>query len=86
MGSTGGDNLSKLAKKCMKITNQHFLVKTVGGGGGGGGDMGEKINFWVVGEDPPSPLPPTRGNLFSDSPCQNLSALVSPRIFQFKYH
>ena len=31
MGSSGGgDNLDKMVKNCMKITNRHFWVKTVG--------------------------------------------------------
>ena len=56
LGSTsGGDNLGKMAKNCMKITKLAFL------GLNSGGTWGGQANFSGSGEEPPSP-PPTRGN------------------------
>ena len=62
MGSTsGGDNLGKMVKNCMKLTKSAFLDQN-----GGGGDIGGQANFLGSGgppETPPiTPNPPTRGN------------------------
>ena len=57
LGSTsGGGNLDKMAKNCMKMTKSTFLGQNSGGGHGG-----DKPIFRVVGGDPPPPSPPSLG-------------------------
>ena len=58
LGSTsGGDNLGKMAKNCMKITKSAFM------GQNSGGDMGGQANFLGSGGDPSQspPVPPLLG-------------------------